>query len=258
MTRKEPIYILSTGRAGSTFLSNLINSSKNNLHVDHQKKGSRIINIVGNLPFNNPFYLGILKRLFIIYDRGYYPYSTVDPLVSISLYKFIINENLTGKVIHLVRDPSSFVESFMNWKGKSLRKQFLHHCVPFWNPVPFFSDSKIDLLEWMKMNKFEKFCWTWYYKNKSFYDLKKNSQDYLLLRLEDITSENINKRQKTLEQLGNYLDLSFKDKSLNTQDKINRSPKKFFPPFTNWSERQKKVLKKYCGDLAKEFGYKLD
>ncbi|MDA3854384.1 MAG: sulfotransferase domain-containing protein, partial [Bacteroidales bacterium] len=182
------IYILSTGRTGTTFISNLFNQLDSDLEVTHQKKGSRLINILANTPFNNPKVLWFLLKVFKRRDSRNVE-STADPLLSYAVYNLMKKRYIKGKVIHLVRNPESFVDSFMKWKNNSIRKRILHNLVPFWNPSPYLNDPSISFIEWLQMTKYDKFCWVWNHKNREYHSLENLSDiEYLLVRLEDLTN----------------------------------------------------------------------
>lgn len=252
---KDPqIYILSTGRSGSTFFSKVFVQKCLDQAIGHQKEGSRILNIVSNIPGVPP---KAFSGLLSFFDRGYPPESTSDPLLSMTILKLINSSKIDGKIIHLVRDPRTFVESFMNWKSQSLRKQFLHHCVPFWNPVPYLEDPSIRFKQWLQMSKFEKFCWVWNYKNSLFYKLDRGRNNYLLIRLEDLTDTDENKRKQEFAKLVDFLEVSFKKGGIDIQSKVNASKKDYFPPYKNWSDEQQDILIKHCGELAKQLGYQI-
>lgn len=255
--RDSQVYVLSTGRTGSTYLSLLLKEIVPALNFEHQKRGARLINIYSNLPLENKYYLSVMEFLFQISGRGMPPKPTVDPLLSGGISKLISHDFLDAKVIHLVRNPSKFVESFMNWKNQSLKKKILHHGVPFWNPVPFIFDEEISYREWLGMEKFEKFCWIWNYKNRNFCKLKENNE-YLLLRFEDITSKDDEIRNQALTDLSSFVGASqIKSKDL-FNSKVNKSEKKYFPAYQNWDDSMKESVKRYCGDFAKDLGYVLD
>ncbi len=250
---EKRIYILSTGRAGSTFLYKILSQSSSEMDIGHQQGGSRVINVFGNLPFNNSLYLKLLNALFVFFRRGIPPFSTVDPLLSVSLFKLFKNTNSEIKIVHLVRDPKDFVTSFMNWKNQSIRKKILHYFIPFWNPVPLFHGVKFR--EWIKMTKFEKFCWVWNYKNSLFKSIDIESNSYFLLRLEDLTI-NESKREETLANLFTFLNIPANEKSkINLTNKINKSDNKSFPSWENWTQEQNRILRKHCNYLASKLGY---
>lgn len=250
------IYILSTGRTGSTFLANLFVNSNIDIELGHQQFGSRIINIIGNLPTENSHYLKLLLFLFNIFNRGgSTPYSTVDPLVSLSLYKLIKNNKIEGdyKIVHLIRDPRTFVTSFMNWKRQSFKRKILHYLIPFWNPVPVFHG--VSFFKFITMSKFEKFCWVWSFKNRLFLNLNKDRNHYYLLRMEDILFSD--KKDEVFEQLLCFLNHDLNQfGNLNVHEKVNIS-KKSFPLFKDWDNRKKNLLSKHCSHLMSYFNYSI-
>lgn len=249
------IYILSTGRAGTSFLFNLLNKEFPELNISHQQTGSRIINILSNLPFKNEVYLNFLKKILSITGRGNPPSSTIDPLLTLSIAKLGAKQQLGNnfKIVHIVRDPRDFTTSFMNWKSSSFKRWFLHHIVPLWQPSPLLHG--VSLINWLKMSKFEKFCWVWNYKNKLIYNTFKTNKNYRWFRVEDLTNsenpkENINKLFSFLE-LPNVSNL----KKDYFNQKVNISKKKKFPEYKDWDEKKKKVIDKHCRTLMETFGY---
>jgi hypothetical protein len=254
----KPIYILSSGRSGSTFITSLFNQIAPDLQIDHQKPGSRIINVISNLPFDSGAILWKLFKLSKRRDR--LPFSTADPLLSLALYRFLNSDKINCKVIQLVRNPSDFVNSFMSWKNQSIRKKILHHVVPFWNPIPFFEDSKIDLKYWFNMTKYEKFCWIWKYKNSAFYSLRLNKNiDYFLVRLEDLTSENESIRCKTINEMLEFLELGPKNiiiSNISFSKKNESNQNRKFK--TSHKSYLKKFISVHCKRLANELGYEIN
>jgi len=251
------IYVLSTGRSGSTFLYTFFKEHFPELEIGHQKKGSRLINIFGNLPTDNPIYFKFLQLLFMMYGRGWAPYSTVDPTLSMSIYKLLANNQVIDekyKIIHLVRDPRDFVTSFMNWKHSSIKKIILHYVIPFWQPSPKF-DKDIPLSQKFSYNKFKQFCYIWNYKNSQFWEAFYGSNRYKLVRLEDITSSKNN--IDNITSMLNFLNLTLDTNGLSSSDnsKVNKSNKNRFPEYRDWPPEYKEYLIKTCGNLMMTFGY---
>jgi len=248
------IYFLSTGRTGTTFLTEQLNVLFPELKLTHQQRGSRVINIVANLPFENSFYLAILKLLFKVYKRGYPPFSTLDPLLSMALYKLLKNGRLEEdkhRIVHLTRSPETFVTSFMNWKRQSFKRTILHHFIPFWNPVPLFHG--VSLVSWIRMSKFEKFCWVWNFKNQCFSQLEGN--EYYLLKMEDLTCSY---KESVLKELALFVKQEYNpDLVFNPTVRKNRSKINGFPSYEKWNKTQKSILKMHCSKMAKKMKYEV-
>lgn len=254
--KSKRIYILSTGRTGTNFIAQGLNSNIDDFTIGHQQIGSRVINVFANLPFKNKFYLNYLYRLFNFYRRGVPPNSTIDPLLSVALYKLIkykkINNNF--KIVHLVRSPEDFVTSFMNWKDQSWKRRIiLHYLIPFWNPVPLFHGVSVN--KWLQMSKFEKFCWIWTFKNKMFDEMKRlKKENYYFLKFEDVFQSS--NQKDTFKNLLRFCEIDVPlNIKLKTDKKVNRSTEKKFPKYQNWNESYRRILSAYCGDQKLKYGY---
>ena len=250
------IYFLSTGRAGTSLLYRVFDELYPDINISHQTNWSRFLNVAGNLPFRD-------KSIFSLYallKKTEIPNSTVDPLLSVPISRVIqfTKINTTEyKIIHLVRDPRTFVSSFMNWKNSSFKKKILHYVIPFWQPTQRLN-SGLTIKERIAFDKFKQFCYVWTYKNDMFHRLFSNGNNYFLLRLEDLTDPVTSK--KVFTELIAFLDLPLRNE-MDFPDllskKMNVSKKKSFPGYQNWTFDQKEYLKKVCGPLMCQFGYKL-
>lgn len=253
------IYILSTGRSGTNFISKLFAQYGEDLEITHQKKGSRLINIIANLPMNTTKLLWLLFKIFKRRDTSS-PESSADPLISSALYLLLKNRYFNGKIIHLVREPQSFADSVIRWKNQSLKKKFLHHFIPFWNPNPFLFDSRISLLKLIRMNKYDKYCWIWSYKNQNFYSLKNLTDiEYMLIKIEDLTNINLEIRIRELKKISEFIGHSWDDKIVKNINfaKVNESKKSKKSKNSFTQEQKNRSLKLYCQDSAVKFGYKI-
>ncbi len=253
----ERIYVLSTGRTGTTFLYNFFKTYYPELNITHQTRWSRLMNIAGNLPLRKQQKVWLIQWLFKRMKNEKIPVSTVDPLLSLPI-KILIDAGKISdyKVIHLVRDPRTFVPSFMNWKRQSVKRTFLHHVVPFWQPCPLFSGN-VSFFSWLFMPKYEHFCWVWHHKNRLFQQLAKEN-NYLLIRTEDLNDQQ--KIEESMRSIVSFLSLPEKafDYSSLREKRINASKQKSFPEWKCWTPKMKHKLIWHCEKLAKELGFLLD
>ena len=251
------IYILSTGRTGTNFLAQVLNDIIDDFNIGHQQIGSRSINIFAKLPLKNNIYLYFLYKLFDFFNRGVPPNSTIDPLLSVALYKLIKFKKIKIdiKIIHLVRSPEDFVTSFLNWKDQSWkRKIILHFLLPFWNPVPLFHG--VSFKRWVLMSKFEKFCWIWTFKNTMFDDLQYlQKENYYFIKIEDLIQSQ--SKEDHLKSLLEFCGIKPPKKiKLNTDIKVNRSKGNKFPKYKDWSNKHRFLLSEYCQYLKLKYGYR--
>lgn len=249
------MYVLSTGRVGTKLLADLLSFGKSGDRVSHQVCGSRLVNILGNLtmagslPVNTAFLIGnsILAEPITS--------ATTDPLRSPLLYAGIKSECIEpDRVAHIVRDPRTFVTSFMNWKSSKLRRNFLHHWVPYWQPSPGLVLEDDERAYNRLSNKFEQFCWVWSYKNLRFYELK-NESYYQCFRFEDLLGND--EDDEALKDLIRFFDVSVPDSYRRrcTLRPVNSSTRKHFPPWREWSVAFATTLDRHCGKLMDEFNY---
>lgn len=250
------IYVLSAGRSGTNLIYKIMKKIYPEFPITHQTEWSRLMNIIGNILLIKPLPSSLIQKTLYYLKRTKKPESTVDPLFSIPIAIFLSNskEQYEYKIVHLVRDPRDFVCSFINWKNQRIRRIFLHHFVPFWQPNPVFCDN-ISFLHRTKMSKFDYFSWIWNFKNRLFEDLFGGKENYYLIRLEDLVIEN--KGSNNLKRLNNFLGFpgTKKDLSHLLSKKVNITTKKNFLEWRNWHSQQAKILEKYCGALMRKYGY---
>ncbi len=254
---EHKFYFLSTGRCGTSFLSKIFQKYYPELGIKHQEKWSRLINIVGNLPISKKYSFFLIKKIFSLTNTHYLPQSTIDPLKSISIAKLLSYKNLNiekYKIVHLVRDPRTFVASFMNWKELSYKKKILHNFIPFWMPKYRYTNNLQPIKKSLD-NKFKDFCYVWYSKNIFFYNTFCKQINYKIVRMEDLIDEN--KKNETFQDLIDFLNLPNKDFNYNeiSSKKVNKSKKMFFPKSKNWPNEYKMFLYDLCGGLMKKFNY---
>lgn len=247
-------FILSTGRTGTTLLGQIFGDK---ISLKHQESGSRVINVLGNLTAAKLFPKKLLNRFLVSqFGNGEVPHSTSDPLRSIPLSFFLLSgeHHCKGKVIHLIRDPRDFVTSFMNWKKGSFKRTILHHFIPLWQPNPVFTGD-VSVLGRLRMSKFEHFCWIWNYKNRFFQNSFSQSEDYFQLKFENLTSEEYS--PSIIDSLLSFMEVESSNGNNFSlpQKKVNKSEKKYFPRWPDWTPAQAKVLDKWCGEPMRSLGY---
>lgn len=242
---------LSTGRTGTKYLTELLGQLPQKCEVEHQRRGSRRVNIQGNLISHYPSLMrvpGFKANIEIISNK-----LILDPLQSMVYYEHFRQNGIDPgiKIIHVVRDPRDFVSSFMNWKLISFKRTMLHHVVPLWQPNPWLA-GEMSFSRWLLLSKFEHFCWIWSYKNKLFSEFSE-SPDYLLVKFEDLIKPDSN--NATWPQLCQFIGLSNNDINAVSSQSIPKAQKSKFPSWSEWSPTQAVKLHKYCGDLMIRYNY---
>jgi hypothetical protein len=130
------ILFVSTGRCGTTRLKEILSSelSDKGFVVNHQMKGSRIANIIGNILYYTGGGTRIKEFLFkklINKNSGPSGFISTDPLTSMIIPESILSSPETH-IIHIYREPISFGESFYRFTRKRLFSFVAHNFIPLW------------------------------------------------------------------------------------------------------------------------------
>lgn len=238
-------YVLSTGRAGSTFLAKTLERYVPQSMNLHQRSNSRLINICSNID------LALKTNLSSLFESFDSPNSSVDPQQSVFIYNSLADHKQeNAKVIVLVRDPRSFVTSMMNWKNRRLQSRVSHHIIPFWAPVPMFHG--VNWFKYLTMSKLQHFAWTWKFKNELFLSLRERGYDVLLVKMEDAVSN-----PQLVSEIMNFIGLDG-SKFEGLDGVKNASRKDFFPEWKNWDNDAKAQFVGHCGKLMNQLGYATD
>ena len=252
------VLIISTGRTGTKFIANLLNRHLSDACVYHASPYTPMINILcnahlaGYLPRNAVEYTwGIFKKKELstchkgIYiDSNNHLYAL--PLISPNLYPGL-------KVIHIIRDPRSYVPSHINWMKHRPKSYFAHHFVPFWQPNGFLM-GEFTAKNWLKASTFERFCWIWDYKNAVIKKIQDTDIDYLSIRFEDIFLSNDG--TKNINKLLAFAGLPPALTSINElQTRENQAKERTFPEWIKWTNELSAQMDKICGKRMLEYGY---
>lgn len=241
-------YVLSTGRAGSTFLSNCLDSTGQFDHHLHQQEFSRKLNIDSNKAIGNEASTASIVKEYLGKFPDGIPASTCDPLQAMALFYYVDQHDPEAKVIHLVRDPREMVRSFMNWKNRKLSGKVAHHLVPYWMPFPL-QTGDLGLFEYATLPKYAHFAWIWNYKNRQFGSLK-DKKNYRLVRLEDLYAS-----PEVMNDLFQFMGVKAEINPERHGKKANASEMKKFPKWRDWTPAMAKNIDRFCGPLMAELGY---
>lgn len=251
--------ILSTGRTGTMFFADILRMLLPNAHVYHEAgERSRLINILmhahisGLLPSQIPIWVWRRAIAANLYHRGNANYIDSNN----HIYAFVsklpeLYPNL--KIIHIVRDPRTYVSSHINWARHRPKSFIANHIVPFWQPNAYLL-GQMSFRKWSYLSPLERFAWIWDYKNRSINQFENSDIPYLRVRFEDFFVGN--DPEKYLNQLFSFLNLP-KITHVNEyfQQPVNPGGKKSFPSWPNWTPDQSNKLQAICGETMALYGY---
>jgi hypothetical protein len=237
----EPIFVFSTGRAGSQLLSRLFDASKLG-SVYHEPYpimdyGSKLAFELGDnniqakkLAFLNARY-DLIKKAFLE-DKRYVETNNrvtffMDALIAIFP---------KAKFIHLIRHPGSFVRSGIR------RNYYQGH------------DNDTIFEEWKQFDRIQKNAWLWTMTNQKIENLKQgmNSESILTIKAENLFS-NPNTYQGICEFI-NHSPLDSAKIEAIIKKPANVQKQNDFPKWMDWSAEDKQTLIKMT-PLGEKYKY---
>lgn len=253
----EPRYIFFIGghRTGSKALATFADSLPNTSCI-HQNTAHQLLNLISYAYLHGviPKYffhkcvdwllINRLKRMkasYIVETNGFNMVALERVLDSLG----------TVKIVHVVRDPRTFVISMKNWRSERKVRNFIQENLPFWSAGPHL--LKMSRKEWKNKSVEQKFAHRWVFKNnyiKSTYGSLKN---YKMIKFEDLfNSENIDNIQAIFTWA--EMDLSITNIKGFIGHKVNNSATtKKQSHWSKWPECKVKSLNEIC--LPCDYGY---
>ncbi len=143
MKDTQPILIISTGRTGTIFFSRLFADLYPTLAASYHERGnSRPIQILTNLHFSHLLPKSGLKAAWKLFKSGEVEACeknfTLTPIAFCTdLPRLRQNFIPNLKVLHIVRDPRTYVTSHLNFSRQKGTSYIANYFVPFWQPNPF-------------------------------------------------------------------------------------------------------------------------
>ena len=246
----NPVFVVSTGRAGSELLVRLMSESKIGT-VYHEPRprmfyGSKLLfETKQDIQSNQIAYLNarydLLKKAYLEESRFIETNNRNTFFIS-ALNKLFPK----AKFIHLVRHPGDFVRSGIRRKYYSGNENDDSRIKPQANEKAFTA--------WDRFSKIEKVGWLWNSTN-NFIEEEKihlNVENILFIKSEDLF-----KKPDTYNQICSFLNhslLSNKKISNIIKRPINKQKQSSYPKWKDWPEDDKLKLIKIT-PLGKKYGY---
>lgn len=244
------VFILSTGRTGTTYLAKLFDRQKG-IRAVHEPKPSRILRMWSMAHFDGKVSSDFMRS--VIYDKRSRLYSSVTDKTYVESNPFItgftdVLQDVFDKpiVIHVVRDPRDYVKSSMNHGNGQGLKLFFNKFVPYWLPK---SDKEVPMRY--------RAATFWKIVNQSLVDYgKRHPENYHLIKYEDIFSG----KQKGVDELATIIgiDKVKLKKSMQSKAGMNKSRHNAVASWQEWSDYDCKKVNELCQPLMQQFGYGLE
>lgn len=258
MKDTQPVLIISTGRTGTIFLSRLFADLYPDAESYHERGLSRPIQILTNLHFSH-----LLPKSGLTLAWKYLKGNEIESCEK----KFHIDANnfLYGlaslapelypnlRVLHIVRDPRTYVTSQLNFSRQKRTSFIANYFVPFWQPNPFLV-GELPMSKFFGFTRFEKYCWIWNFKNCVMEGLENSATPYLRVRFEDLFNGG-----DPEELFGKVTDFIGLPRVTGIRERFrepaNTSAKTNFPEWPQWTSKQAAQLQSFCGGRMSKYGY---
>jgi len=247
VTASDLRYVLSAGRTGTVYLSNMMNRHLKGVTAAHEPDVSRYQMMAGNI--RNEWGIGAdaLRKWFNAVRskrlaQSQREYVEINPMLC-PITDLLPMSGHSLRIVHLVRDPASWAASILAFRA-SVRFRSVIDLVPFATPYPVPRPSG-----WTSLSQTERALWRWRWCNSRIADLKAAATAYAVVRYEDVFSANEAARRSALQAIIRALslptiELDAVDLSLRT----NPAPETKKPV-------SRKAAGEICGAMAREFGY---
>lgn len=256
-----PVFILSTGRAGSKFIVKLLEHAANatafheprptlqyfsDYAYHHQADEETLTRMIDAARMESILEVFIKDRIYVESNQCL---TFFAPGIA-RLFK-------ESKFVHVVRHPGDFVRS-------AVRKGW-HKNDSIWEAGRL---KTADETQWIEMDQVERLSWLWQATNSYIEDFKKElapqrtrtfkfeglitDPQKIKLLLEFTGSGKIDKKKIKEVQKRKVNELHIKPWEPPNMKKVMN-----FPHYEDWEPVIKEKLKKYCGELARIYGYRL-
>ena len=258
MKNTRPILIISTGRTGTIFFARLFADLYPVSASYHERGASRPVQILTNLHFahllpKSGLELGwrICKGKEVEQCEKQFHIDANSFLYGLAALAPELYPNL--KVLHIVRDPRTYVTSHLNFSRQKRTSFIANHFVPFWQPNPFLTGG-LPLNRMFDLSRFERFCWIWDFKNRIMERLEGSPTPYMRLRFEDLF--NSTDPEPLFKTITDFIGLP---PTAGVRDRFrepaNTSAKTDFPAWPQWTPKQAAQLQSLCGGRMGKYGY---
>jgi hypothetical protein len=248
----EPVFVLSTGRCGTEYLTRILEQS-DQTKVYHSPQPELLLASKYAYENNETDQEQLKKildaaRIELILNAYLRNQCFIETNNKITFFAYAISDLFPkSKFIHLVRHPGSFVRSGLNrnWYTNSSNHD-LGRIVP--------NSAEIDFAGF---NEIQKISWLW---NETNLFIEKFKSDYLeSTRIITVKSENLFGNIASIKSIFDFIGCEQPLKNrLNKiiNEKINSQKKSSHPNYSEWSMADKNQLKSIC-TLAPKYDYRL-
>jgi hypothetical protein len=256
------IAIVSTGRTGTKALATHLSSAYPNVLALHEPSPTRFT----LRRASNKALCGRMTKehLAELLTRHRHPMLTAMPPTQTVYVES--NPGLSGfldvlgdvfpnlRVLHVVRDPRTYVASALNWGVFSGFKGLFASVVPYWLPKPQYVPPSTGEPSYGKMSGIERLAWHWKLVNE-FLERGRSlyGEHYHRVKFEELFARDGSGFAWFVNWAG--LPPTGDLAAAANAENVNASKTGGARRFEAWSEDEKRSLLRYCAPLMEAYGY---
>lgn len=257
------VVVLSTGRTGTQALAHYFNTCYDNVTALHEPKPTRHFRVMSNRAMAGKLSKETAVRTLVRSRRRLIEKITRPIYIESNWYLYGFLDALKDvfgrpKVLHVVRDPRTFIPSYINYGTFSGLKRMAANFLPYWYLKPEQCEQRPSRT-WKQMSEPERLAWHWHVVNR---EIDRGAElyggDYLLLRYEDLFAKNSEGALPAgMARLLDWLGLPPSEKLLHLMrdKKLNASGDRGFPKWEKWDPAAREAVLAMCGKQMRRYGY---
>lgn len=180
-------FVLSAGRTGTLFLTGTLPKLEPSWRVEHEPSHSRRMFMLQNAADQGVPIAGALARRLFVRSRQKQVESLgagsvrieVNPFLS-PLTKHLADHVKPLHVVHMVRDPRTWIPSMANFRAAGWRR-YVIDAIPFARPIHPMARAR-----WVFRSRLERHAWWWRRANEKILGLESCAASFRVVRYEDL------------------------------------------------------------------------
>ena len=258
---REMVVVVSTGRTGTQALAHHMDACYDDVTALHEPAPSRHLRLLsnravaGNVTMDEAaatlikarckLFAGIPTPVYV--ESNWYVYGLLEALPEVFG---------RVKVLHVVRDPRTYIPSGLNFGQFSGLRALATAFLPYWYLKP--EDAPLELnrkrTSWSELSPIQRLAWHWHVVNGEIDRVAPQfGADFLRIRYEDL----FGKGARELGKLLNWINLPDNAdlRGRMQEKKVNASTKKRCAPWREWENAERQSVIDLCGERMRSYGY---
>jgi hypothetical protein len=257
---RQVVVVVSTGRTGTQALAHHLDACYEDVTALHEPRPSRHLRLLSNRAVAGRLTREQAARALALSRERLFNTIETPIYVESNWYVYGLLEALKGiapsvKVLHVVRDPKTYIPSGINFGQFSGLRALATRFVPYWYLKPEQAPGHLDARKpWSQLTEPQRLAWHWTVVNGEIDRVAPQFGDHFLrMRYEDLFGREANGLARLLEWIGLPENASLRERM--QEKKVNASTAKRCPPWREWPMSERASVLELCGQRMRDYGY---